>query len=414
MTANAVVEEELKVDDGTIELIENLRILAMLVNRLTPSRYPAKLQTVRLYFQNTNPAPSGEKIRLVVFAQPLNLPEPPHNPIFLINQEVTVPALISPGQFVDFPLRDGPTIYSGDYFVGFQAPYPYHTSAPLLIADLNNPASQERSYRSTGGINISGDLQFFSTPFSPLIRAVVEVPPSTTVTTVSAASYGQELASESIAAAFGVRLADSTAAAGTLPLPTQLADTMIKVKDSAGAERDAPLFFVSPNQINYQIPVGVSLGIAGVTVYRNGAIVASGTTPIIPVAPALFSANASGEGVPAALLLRVRGSELFYEPVARYDGQQFVPVEIDLGPVGDQVFLILFGTGFRSAGASSGARVTIGNAAAEVLYAGPAPGFAGLDQANVRIPRALIGKGEVSIAFTADNRSANAVTINIR
>ena len=135
--------------------------------------------------------------------------------------------------------------------------------------------------------------------------------------------------------------------------------------------------------------------------------------PIIPAAPALFAVNATGEGVPAALLLRVRGDGQFYEPVARYDGQRYVPLQIDLGPEGDQVFLVLYGTGFRSAGAAN-AMTTIGDVAAEVLYAGPAPGFAGLDQANVRIPRSLIGKGEVSIAFTADNRSANAVTVNIR
>jgi uncharacterized protein (TIGR03437 family) len=58
--------------------------------------------------------------------------------------------------------------------------------------------------------------------------------------------------------------------------------------------------------------------------------------------------------------------------------------------------------------------VTIGDEDAEVLYAGPAPGFAGLDQANVRIPRSLISKGEVAILLTADSRSSNAVTISIR
>ncbi len=230
---------------------------------------------------------------------------------------------------------------------------------------------------------------------------------------VSAASYNGEVAADSIAAAFGGNLSAGTAIAASLPLPTQLGGVTVKVKDAAGTERDAPLFFVSPNQINYQIPTGTSVGIAGVTVFNAGSIVGLGGVPITPAAPALFTANASGDGVPAALLLRVRGDALFYEPVARYDGQRYVPVEIDLGPEGDQVFLILFGTGFRSAGAAN-ARTTIGEAEAEVLYAGAAPGFAGLDQANVRIPRSLIGKGEVSIAFTADNRSANAVTINIR
>jgi uncharacterized protein (TIGR03437 family) len=101
--------------------------------------------------------------------------------------------------------------------------------------------------------------------------------------------------------------------------------------------------------------------------------------------------------------------------VSRYDAQlqQFVPAPIDLGPEGDQVFLILYGTAFRAAGAA-GVTVMIGDGEVETLYAGAAPGFAGLDQVNVRVPRSLTGKGEVTIQLTADNRSANAVTVSIR
>jgi len=235
------------------------------------------------------------------------------------------------------------------------------------------------------------------------------------VASISAASYNGELAADSIAAAFGENLAAGTAIATTLPLPTTLGGVTVKVKDAAGTERDAPLFFVSSSQINYQVPTGTGVGIANIAVQSGGQIVATGTVPITAAAPALFSANSSGEGVPAASLLRVRGDAQFYEQVARYDGQQqrFVPLQLDLGPEGDQVFLILFGTGFRASG-TGGVIATIGDEDAEVLYAGPAPGFAGLDQANVRIPRSLIGKGEVTILLTADNRSANAVTINIK
>src|SRR5262249_51145585 len=74
-------------------------------------------------------------------------------------------------------------------------------------------------------------------------------------TSVSAASYnGAELAKESIVAAFGNGLATEVRAATSLPLPTTLAGTKVKVKDSAGAERDASLFFVAPTQVNYLLP----------------------------------------------------------------------------------------------------------------------------------------------------------------
>ena len=81
--------------------------------------------------------------------------------------------------------------------------------------------------------------------------------PSGSISNVSAASYSLlGLASEVITAAFGTGLATTSSAASTLPLPTQLAGTTISIKDSAGAERLAPLFYVSPTQVNYQIPSG--------------------------------------------------------------------------------------------------------------------------------------------------------------
>jgi len=237
-----------------------------------------------------------------------------------------------------------------------------------------------------------------------------------TLAAVSAASYNGELASESIAAAFGESLASGTAAATSLPLPTTLGGATVKVRDSAGVERDAPLFFVSPGQINYLVPVGASVGPAGVAVYKSGDVVANGTIPITATAPGIFTANSSGQGVPAAVALRVRGAAQTFEPLLRYDeGQrQFVPVPIDLGPEGDQVFLILFGTGFRSATSASAVTVTVGAENAGVFFAGAVFGLAGLDQTNVLLPRSLAGKGEVNVLLTADNRSANAVTVNVR
>ncbi|MFN7622768.1 MAG: hypothetical protein ACK5RS_06430, partial [Acidobacteriota bacterium] len=62
---------------------------------------------------------------------------------------------------------------------------------------------------------------------------------------VSAASYGNAaLAPESIVAAFGTGLATATQAASDLPLPTTLAGTTVRVRDSANNEYLAPLFFV--------------------------------------------------------------------------------------------------------------------------------------------------------------------------
>lgn len=239
-----------------------------------------------------------------------------------------------------------------------------------------------------------------------------------TAVSVSAASYlGANLASDAITAIFGSNLATAIHVADSLPLPTQLGGTMVKVKDSVGIERLAPLFFVAPNQINYLMPAGMPSGDAEITVISGDGTISNGKASIALVAPALFSANSSGQGVAAATVLRVKadGSQV-YEAVSRFDASlnRAVSVPIDLGAESDQVYLILFGTGLRFRSSLSASALQVGGIPVEVLYAGPQGDFAGLDQINLRLPRNLAGRGEVQIKLSIDGKNANAVTINVK
>ena len=238
------------------------------------------------------------------------------------------------------------------------------------------------------------------------------------IANVSAASFSAEaLASEAIAAAFGNELATATQAAVTLPLPTTLAGTTVRVTDSVGVERLAPLFFVSPNQVNYLIPFGTMMGEATVTVTNGTGVLASGRLRIAAVAPAIFAANANGQGLAAAVALRVRadGSQS-YEPVGRYDAAQnrMVAVPIDLGGPTERVYLLLFGSGWRYRSALTNVTATLGGAQVEVSYAGAQGDRAGLDQLNGLIPRSLSGRGEVQLMMSADGLTANVVTLNVK
>jgi uncharacterized protein (TIGR03437 family) len=238
-----------------------------------------------------------------------------------------------------------------------------------------------------------------------------------TVTTVSAASYGGAgLSPEAIAAAFGLSLATTTQSASTLPLPSTLGGTSVTLKDSAGIERQAPLFFVSPSQINYQIPSGAAAGPATVTIAAAGAV-STGSMQLAPVAPALFTANANGQGVAAATVLRARaGGSQSFEAVARFDSAQnrFVATPIDLGPNTDQVFLVLYGSGFRFRSGLPAVTAHLGGIAAETLFAGPQGGLVGLDQLNLRIPRSLAGRGEVDLVLIVDGKPANTVKLSFK
>jgi uncharacterized protein (TIGR03437 family) len=244
------------------------------------------------------------------------------------------------------------------------------------------------------------------------------LPQAGTVTSVSAASFSLTgLASETITASFGDRLATATQAATSLPLPTSLAGTTVKVKDSTGAERPAALFFVSPTQVNYQIPPRTAAGPATVTITSGDGTVSTGLALVKAVAPSLFAANGNGQGVAAAVAVRVKadGSQS-YEPVAQFDVAQnrFIARPLDLGPETEQVFLILFGTGIRQRSSLSAVIATIGGAYAEVSFAGAQGDFAGLDQVNVRVPRSLAGRGEIDVLLTVEAQMANAVRVNIK
>ena len=246
-----------------------------------------------------------------------------------------------------------------------------------------------------------------------LLSRVSNIP----VSSVSAASYGTTLAAESISTVFGDQLATATQIAASIPLPTSLAGSSVTVRDSKGAIRLAPLFFVSPNQINYQMPSGVAPGAVSVAVISSSNVVSFGTTKVATVAPGLFTANSSGNGLAAAVVFRIKANGAqSYEPVTRFDAAtaQMIAVPIDLGAADDQVFLLLYGTGVRGRSALAAVNVSLGGIQSEVSYAGPLEDFVGLDQVNVRIPRNLAGRGNISITLTVDGSGANTVIANIK
>ncbi len=244
------------------------------------------------------------------------------------------------------------------------------------------------------------------------------VPTVPTFASVSAASFAMgTVAAESIIAGFGTNLATATAVATTLPLPKTLGGVSVVVKDVLGVERLASLFFVSPTQINYEPPIGTAIGEASVTIKQGDNIVAAGMLQIVPVAPGLFTADASSRGAAVANVLRVKADGAqSYEPIAQFNPTtyRFDLLPIDPGAETDQLFLVAFGTGFRNRSALSAVIATIGGTNAEVLFAGAQGSLVGVDQTNIRIPRSLAGRGTVELLFRVDGKNANTVTINVK
>mgnify|MGYP000952183501 CR=1 FL=1 len=252
-----------------------------------------------------------------------------------------------------------------------------------------------------------------------LASASVALPAAaqTQLTLVSAASYdATTLAPEAIVSAFGARLATTTNAASALPLPTTLSGTTVNVKDSAGTERAALLFFVSPTQVNFQLPAGTAIGPATVTIRGNDSSVSTATISVVKVAPGLFAANATGRGVAAAQFLRIGPNNTqSYEPAGRYDASQnkFVPVAVNLGPETEQVYLVLYATGARFYSALSQISAKLGDTPVEVTSAGAQGSLVGIDQLNLRVPRDLTACGTLDVTLTMDGKLANKVQVAI-
>lgn len=235
---------------------------------------------------------------------------------------------------------------------------------------------------------------------------------SVPVVTVSAASYERgAITLGGIASAFGSQLATATASATDIDpsrpgiqLPERLAGTTVQVNGVS-----AKLLFVSAGQVNFIVPDGLRVSVATIEITAGDGTVSSGALTVVETAPALFTANADGAGVPVGNLVRVRnGVRLPDEPLAQFDPvtKNYVAKPIALGPETDRVFLELYCTGVRGATDTNkdGNRqesvwVLVGGQTLTPTYAGPQADYAGLDQVNVEVPRTLKSAGKLHLSL---------------
>jgi uncharacterized protein (TIGR03437 family) len=234
-----------------------------------------------------------------------------------------------------------------------------------------------------------------------------------TATIVSAAnSTAKAIAPGSLATAYGKDLANSKAAGTPLPLPTSFGGTSVSIQDSSGNTTAAPLLYVSPTQVNFEVPPAVATGTATVTVTSGDGTQSIASEQIAAVAPGVFELNSGGLAAAYVILYHANGTQTV-EQIYKVSGGDVVATPVSLGSSTDKPYLFLFGTGFEAAG-TAGVKVSIGGANVPVSFAGSQGGFVGLDQANVELPSSLADKGKVIIQLTANSLAANAVNITIQ
>ncbi len=178
---------------------------------------------------------------------------------------------------------------------------------------------------------------------------------------------------------------------------------------------------MSETQINFLVPSDLAEGELVVTVVKEDVETSAGKFLLETVAPGLFAADASGNGLAAGQIQRVTpdGSQTFaptaqYNPVTKSYDYQPINLNTSTSLTSDEVYLVLFGTGWRNRTSLQNVRARVGGQEAQVVYAGAQPEYAGLDQVNILLPQSLAGAGLVEVVLYVDGKASNTVKIFIQ
>jgi uncharacterized protein (TIGR03437 family) len=223
---------------------------------------------------------------------------------------------------------------------------------------------------------------------------------------------GEPLAQGDIAALFGDQLTyGDPQQATSLPLPNNLGGTQVLVNG-----QPVPVYYVSPSQINFEIPIDATTNDATVQVVRNGQ---TGNTAYLNIQNSVprFITN----GAPYAIMTTPDGTLTGIPTHPVKAGDVVVIYTIGLGPTSP---VVPSGTASPSSPLAvidiGSTQVCFGNNSpfyqapcVTPQFVGLTPAFVGLYQVNVAIPEGL-ASGNVPFSFTVNGVSSDVVQLAIQ
>lgn len=231
---------------------------------------------------------------------------------------------------------------------------------------------------------------------------------------VNGASFvrGQKVAPGSIVSIFGLNLAETIASAIRLPLPLVLGHVSVSFdQPDAGLSVPGRLFFVSPGQINVQVPwefAGQTFAMVKVRI--NDTVSAVYRLELSDYAPGVFEFDAGGQKL--GVVTHANGQIVTPSNPAR-GGETVVVYATGVGPVDQPQTSGEAATAQPLANTRQTPTVTLGGRAAQVFFSGLAPSFVGLNQLNVTLP-ANAPTGVQPLAITSNGVAANTVNVPIQ
>lgn len=279
-------------------------------------------------------------------------------------------------------------------------------SYPPITVVMN--VSSTAPAQVTNQVSVSGGGSPSATASDPTTIVPAAVVPSINPGgIVNGASFSTDatISPGSISSVFGASLALRTASAVGLPLASNLGGTQLLINGNP-----APLFYVSPTQVNFQLPPGVS-GPATVQVVSGTARSLGVVVSVAGAAPGIFTASSNGQG---------QGTIL---------NSDFSPnTAANPASAGSAVMIYCTGLGAANPPLAAGFPgvtsepfnrtvltpvVTVGGRQATVLFSAGAPGFVGLYQVNVVLPAGVSGSA-TPLKLSIAGRDSNTVTISVR
>lgn len=231
---------------------------------------------------------------------------------------------------------------------------------------------------------------------------------------VNGASFarGRTVAPGSIISIFGDALAEAVRGAIRLPLPMALYHTSVSFDyPDTGLSIAGRLFFISPGQVNAQVPWEFAgLPFAMVKVRINDSVSAVYRLELSDNSPGIFEYETGGQKF--GVVTHANGQLVTPSNPARA-GETVIVYATGVGPVDQTQVTGEAASGQTLARTRQTPAATLEGETAEVIFSGLAPGFVGLNQINVTLPRTARA-GTRPLVVTANGIASNTVSLAIQ
>jgi len=221
-----------------------------------------------------------------------------------------------------------------------------------------------------------------------------------------AASYSPRVSPGALASIFGTGLANSTAQASGFPLPLSLGGASVYAIQSKSPIQ-APLTYASATQINFQVPSGLTPGIANFTVALGGGNSLSFAVNVVSAGPAILQdsrnhAVAQDAGAAYATNSTSHPAAAGSVVVVYLTGEGAVDNSVPDGAAAPDSPL---------SNATGNPSATIGGVNAPVQFLGLTPRYAGLAQANIQVPN--LATGDYPLVLTVGGYVSSSAVISV-